>query len=105
MKKLFFLILLIIFILSNSKTVYATEIAAGSSATLLKPIAKAPDSRVKILEEFLGQYNSPLVPFATDFVEIADKYNLDWKLVIAISGVESTFGREVPYQSFNGWGW
>jgi hypothetical protein len=58
-----------------------------------------------MLGEFLEQYNSPLQPFASDFVEIADKYNLDWKLVAAISGVESTFGKLIPYQSFNGWGW
>jgi len=30
---------------------------------------------------------------------------LDWKLVAAISGVESTFGQQIPYESFNGWGW
>jgi hypothetical protein len=53
----------------------------------------------------LEKYNSPLVPYAGTFVETADKYNLDWKLVAAISGVESTFGREIPDASFNGWGW
>ena len=38
-------------------------------------------------------------------MENADKYNLDWKLVAAISGVESTFGQQIPYSSYNGWGW
>jgi len=97
---------LIIVILINSKNVYAQEFAAGSSAALLKPLAeKAPDSRAKILKDFLGLYNSPLVPFASTFVTTADKYSLDWKLVAAISGVESTFGQQIPYESFNGWGW
>ena len=106
MNKLFIcLFLFVIITLSNSKDAYAAEISAGSSAALLKPVAKAPDSRVKILKEFLGQYDSPLVPFAASFIEIANKYNLDWKLVAAISGVESTFGREIPFESFNGWGW
>ena len=92
--------------LFSGKGVYAAEIAAGSSAALLKPIVeKAPDSRTAILRNFLKQYNSPLTPFASTFVEIADKYNLDWKLVAAISGVESTFGRQIPHESFNGWGW
>jgi len=91
--------------MTNSVNVYAAEISAGSSAALLKPVAKTPDSRAKILREFLGQYDSPLVTFASDFVEIADKYNFDWKLVAAISGVESTFGQQIPYDSFNGWGW
>ena len=97
---LFFIILI------NSKNVHAQENYAGSSAALLKPQnEKAPDSRATILKEFLGQYNSPLEPFASDFVEIADKYNLDWKLVAAISGVESTFGQQIPNESHNGWGW
>lgn len=96
---------LFLIFLTQATFVNAQERAAGSSAALLKPIAKEPDSRVKILREYLGQYNSPLVSNASDFVEIADKYNLDWKLVAAISGVESTFGHQIPYQSFNGWGW
>jgi len=63
------------------------------------------DSRVKILTNFLKQYDSPLTPYAADFVQMADKYNLDWKLVAAISGVESTFGKEIPPDSYNAWGW
>ncbi len=105
MKNIFILIFVSILIMTKTSPVYAQEFAAGSSAALLKPIAKTSDSRAKILKEYLGQYNSPLVPFASDFVEIADKYNLDWKLVAAISGVESTFGQQIPYESFNGWGW
>ena len=107
MGKILTVISTLIFIFSiTSNNVFAAEFSAGSSAALLKPIGeKTPDSRVKILKDFLGQYNSPLVPNAGDFVEIADKYNLDWKLVAAISGVESTFGHQIPYQSYNGWGW
>jgi len=101
-----FIFSLILFFLSNGKTVFAQEIFAGSSAALLKPVVqKATDSRVRILREYLEKYNSPLVPYAATFVDTADKYNLDWKLVAAISGVESTFGRQIPPDSFNGWGW
>ena len=107
MKNLFILfsIMLIVFTFENPK-VFAQELQAGSSAALLKPIAeKESDSRTKILREFLQQYDSPLAPFANDFVKIADKYELDWKLVAAISGLESTFGKQIPNNSFNGWGW
>ena len=107
MGKVFIIITLLSFIFSiTNSNVYAQELAAGSSAALLKPVTKeATDSRIRILREFLEKYNSPLVPFAGTFVEKADKYNLDWKLVAAISGVESTFGQQIPYESFNGWGW
>ncbi len=63
------------------------------------------DSRVKILKSYLESYNSPLAPYAQEFVGQADKYSLDWKLVAAISGVESTFGHQIPYNSYNAWGW
>lgn len=97
---------LFLIILSQTPKIYAQELAAASSAVLLKTVnEKVPDSRVTILKEYLEQYNSPLVPYAGNFVEIADKYNLDWKFVVAISGVESTFGQQIPNESFNGWGW
>jgi hypothetical protein len=107
MNKLFvYLFLFITITLSNTRDVSAQEFSAGSSAVLLKTeVEKIPDSRIKILREFLKKNNSPLTPNASDFVEIADKYDLDWKLVAAISGIESSFGQRIPYESFNGWGW
>lgn len=71
-----------------------------------KTQARKLDTRVKILESYFEKYNSPLKPEAKNFVEAADKYNIDWKLVAAISGVESTFGKFTPgYRSYNAWGW
>lgn len=105
MRKLF-LLLVFTFLLANVQPTFAAENLAGSSAALLKPVnEKKPDPRVKILGEFLEKYDSPLASFANVFVETADKYNIDWKLVAAISGVESTFGQQIPYNSYNGWGW
>jgi hypothetical protein len=107
MGKIFIVVTILSLILFNNVSlIYAQEYSAGSSAALFKPNnQKTSDSRVRILREYLEKYNSPLVPYAGTFVENADKYNLDWKLVAAISGVESTFGREIPNDSYNGWGW
>lgn len=66
--------------------------------------SKSLDPRAQILHNYLAQYNSPLADHASDFVEAADTYNVDWKLVPAISGVESTFGKQIP-GGYNGWGW
>jgi hypothetical protein len=105
-KNILVISILTLIILSKTPKTFAQEYCAGSSAALSKTIGeKAPDSRAAILREYLKQYNSPLVPYAQTFVETADKYQLDWKLVAAISGVESTFGQEIPNDSFNGWGW
>lgn len=62
------------------------------------------DNRAKILKAYLAKYNSPLEYSANDFIEAADKNQLDWKLVPSIAGVESTFGKHIP-GGFNGWGW
>lgn len=65
---------------------------------------KQADERTKILQAYLAKYNSPLQNNAADFVEAADTYSIDWRLVAAISGVESTFGKRTP-GGCNSWGW
>ncbi len=89
------------------KPAFADYNATDSSSILQNPSLTQVgiDCRVRILASYLKQNDSPLVPFAADFVQMADRYNLDWKLVAAISGVESTFGKEIPANSYNAWGW
>ncbi|MBI4038227.1 glucosaminidase domain-containing protein [Candidatus Daviesbacteria bacterium] len=65
--------------------------------------AKKLDQRARILADYFASYNSPLQYQAQDFIEAADTYGVDWKLVPAISGVESTFGRKA--YGYNAWGW
>jgi hypothetical protein len=62
------------------------------------------DNRAQILQSYLEKYNSPLAPYADTFIQEADNNHMDWKLVAAISGVESYFGRYIPGGSYNGWG-
>jgi hypothetical protein len=66
---------------------------------------KTTDARAIAMYNFLLDYNSPMYPNAETFIEEADKYGLDWRLVASISGVESAFGRLIAPNSFNGWGW
>ncbi|MCD4811788.1 hypothetical protein K8R14_04270 [bacterium] len=64
------------------------------------------DPRVLAMSEFLGDYNSPMQPYAQVFIVEADRYGLDWRLVASISGVESAFGNLIPHTGYNnGWGW
>ncbi len=67
-------------------------------------VAKAADPRVLILKKYLAQFNSPLQDHAGDFVKYADEYDLDWKLVASIAGLESTYGKRIP-GGYNAWGW
>ena len=63
------------------------------------------DYRVYTLRKFLNKYNSPLTPYSLEFITQADYYGLDWRMVPAISGVESTFGKRIPAGSYNAYGW
>lgn len=71
--------------------------------------AKTLDPRAVVLRDYFAKFDSPLQNYAQDFVDAADTYGVDWKLVPSIAGVESTFGKETPgsdyYPSYNGWGW
>ena len=84
----------------------SSKIAASSAAfTKISSLAVKTDNRAEILHDYLMKRNSPLAPNAKDFIEQADKYNLDWRFVAAISGLESGFGKQIPQNSYNGWGW
>lgn len=109
MKKLkLFLLIIFGFILISTlpKKTYASLRTSASSATLTSLYTKqGEDNRVKILKNFLLEYNSPLAEYAHIFVKEADKNGLDWRLLVSISGVESAFGKRIPPYSYNGWGW
>ena len=105
MKKFIKTILLIILlsILIPVSAVHANT--AGASAKLAITRAPKVDGRAGVLRKFLTEHNSPLADHAGTFIREADKNNLDWKLVAAISGNESQFGHLIPPYSYNGWGY
>ena len=107
MKNKFLFAIMATIILFIPQKIYSDSKTPQPSATIRIPEnnKSGNDSRVKILAEYLKSQDSPLAANASDFVDYADKYNLDWKLVAAISGVESTFGKAIPKSSYNGWGW
>lgn len=76
----------------------------AQSEQIVQIEARPVDKRATILKDYLAKHNSPLEDSAQDFIDAADQYGLDWKLVVSISGVESTFGKYIP-GGFNGWGW
>ena len=63
------------------------------------------DPRVLAMSEFLADYNSPMQPYAQTFITEADRFGLDWRLLVGISGVESAFGNIIPRDTTNAWGW
>lgn len=102
MKRLFILTILA-GLLINTPTLTASE--NEDEVTLSKIEGEKFDNdRAWILQAFLAKYHSPLQYQAQDLVASADKYSLDWRMVAAIAGVESTFGKFIP-GGYNAWGW
>ena len=91
----------------TSTSVHAANIEAGSSAVLKAHSYSEPvfDYREYTLRKFFSKFNSPLTPYSLTFIRTADYYGIDWRMVPAISGVESTFGKAIPVGSFNAYGW
>lgn len=101
---------LILGLIHSLTPVSAQMIAEASSSRPSATVSAnlAPDERtirVATIQAFLDHYNSPLASHAAHFVDEAEKYDIDWRLVAAIAGTESTFGKRVPYNSHNAWGW
>jgi hypothetical protein len=61
--------------------------------------------RVEILTKFFTKYNAPLTLHAETFVRVADLHGLDYRLMPAISCVESTCGKFLLQGSHNPFGW
>lgn len=93
-------------ILSTAAVCRAQEQAdASASVKTVDGLNSGFDYRVENLRNFLTKFNSPLIPYAKEFVDTADTYGLDYRLVPSITGVESTFGKQIPAKSFNAYGW
>ncbi len=104
-KQLCFVVAIFLTLLFPS-IVHAQEQVAGASASSFRDLIHTErDSRTEHLKLFLESYDSPFAHKAATFINEADEHELDWKLVAAIAGVESTFGKHIPTNSYNAWGW
>ncbi len=63
------------------------------------------DLREAQMRSVLAKYNSPMVGLEETLIATAEKYGLDWTLMAAIAGTESSFARRMPYQCINPYGW
>lgn len=103
-KKALLILILIPLLISSPITKVEAESIPSEPIQSMKIEGKEMDVRAIILRDYLATHNSPLQHNAQDFIDAADIYGVDWKLVPAISGVESTFGKHIP-GGYNGWGW
>lgn len=63
------------------------------------------DARLILVRDFFKKYNSPLKDVDAQFIEVADKYGLDFRLLPAIAMQESNGGKKVIKDSHNPFGY
>src|SRR5215469_5816963 len=61
------------------------------------------DPRLPALRQFFAKASCPALYYAKVFIEAADVYKLDWRLLPSISYVESTGGKYAKNNNFFGW--
>lgn len=75
------------------------EEVSSPSAT----VDEEQDPRVEKVRRFFAKYNAPAAKHAELFVEVADKYNLDWYLLPSIAFIESGGGKACRHNNIFGW--
>lgn len=81
-------------------------VAANKMArvVLAKEEEKVTQKKI-ILIRYLRNKKSPLEEYAEKVILSAESNNIDWRLIPAIAGVESSFGKRIPHNSYNAYGW
>lgn len=108
MKKLIFTLILLAAAILLPKVANAAEISHPSaqlSSGVVCKIDNTRDRRVAALKNVLERRGSPLAEYASMYVKYADQNGVDWKLLPAISGLESSFGLRLMPGSYNAYGW
>ena len=105
-----FSILLLIYIsvdqiLAHSDHTYGLYQAVPQNQLVVSENVIRQDARAKIVEDFLIRHGSVLASFSEQFVFVADKYQLDFRLLPAIAMQESNGGKKMPKDSFNPFGY
>jgi hypothetical protein len=61
------------------------------------------DPRQITLRDFFRKWDCPAEQYSTTFIEAADDYDLDWRLLPSLSYVESTGGKAARNNNMFGW--
>jgi hypothetical protein len=99
-------------LLSNGLVVFAGVVSLpipGTHADSAKPATAEyrnepnRDPRLTFLRSFFEQANCPAAKFSHAFLEAADAYSLDWRLLPSISFIESSGGKAARNNNLFGW--
>ena len=57
------------------------------------------------INEFLASKDSPMAGQGQNFFNAGEKYNVDPRLIVALSGAETSFGKDITWGQYNAWNW
>lgn len=99
--------MLLTYIIINVATTRPNDLLKGLSdePEITTSIKSAKIDRKQALVNFFKKYNSPLENHVDTFIRVADSYNLDYRLLPAISCIESSCGKKLITDSYNPFGW
>jgi hypothetical protein len=78
-------------------------LAGSGLAASGTPVDCDTDGRCRSLKSFFARHGSPLQTMAVVFIEKADQYGLDWRLLPGIAMVESSGGKHSRRNNVFGW--
>lgn len=62
------------------------------------------DARPVIIKKYLEKHQSPLLPYTDELIAASEKYDVDYRLIVAIAQCESNLCKKSPAGSYNCWG-
>lgn len=84
--------------------VASVPVAISPGQTLPHPVRDySNDPRLHTLRSFFRRWECPAERYCPTFIEAADAYHLDWRLLPSISFVESTGGKAALNNNLFGW--
>lgn len=99
-------------VIPQGSTVIPTVSETKNIVEEITPVAYVKDAqnyipsaeKVEKIRKYLTKRNSPLAEYAEEFIKAADEYGIDYRIVTAISIIESNGGR-YNFKPHNAWGW
>jgi len=83
---------------------YRMYSALPKSIIRISSAIKTGDARPVIICQYLRNYQSPMAPSCNLLFETAEKYGIDYRLMVAIAQCESNLCKKSPPDSYNCWG-
>ena len=93
-------------LLSSGLVVFAGLASAPATVSPLQfsqPPEARQDARLDAVRGFFEKAGCPAREYSQAFLDAADDYQLDWRLLPSISFVESTGGKAAPHNNIFGW--